>query len=66
MDPFQGALTSSTLPEGLPVRLETIEPNGERSVITISKISTDPISSDLFQAPSAYKTLDAAPTKATP
>jgi len=66
LDPFQGVLTSSTLPEGLPVRLETIEPNGERSVITISKISTDPISSDLFQAPSAYKTLDAAPTKATP
>jgi len=66
MDPFQGVLTSSTLPEGLPVRLETVEANGERSVITISRISTDPISSDLFDAPSAYKLLGPDPTKTTP
>jgi hypothetical protein len=66
MDPFQGVLTSSTLPEGLPVRLETIEPNGERTIITISKISTDPIAADLFQAPSAYKSLDTVPSTATP
>ncbi len=58
IDPFQGLLRGTKQIQGFPIRLEMIDGDGEKSIMTITSISGDPVPLEHFVPPAAYQSLE--------
>lgn len=58
LDPFQGLLRRSQLPEGgMPLRVEYVDAERQTSIMTITQFSLDPIPVSAFEPPVGYQSM---------
>lgn len=58
VDPFQGLLRGTVFAAGFPIRMDLVDAEGQRSIMTITQISSLPVTSTYFSPPVGYTSLD--------